>query len=145
MTAAGARESDTRACWPRVGPPDPTAVPDSVHEWTHIHIATRKPEVPNGNHTSVEYSTRVDAFHTTLITQSTFSTNMDSHSPTERIAGEPSLAGDQNDDLGWETFKQESNAPTFRFRRFEAPKASDCGDGRYRGAHYPRQGYGQPL
>ena len=129
----------------RVPLAEAAGVPDPVHEWTHIHIVTRKPEVPHGNLTSVVYSTRVDAFHTTLITESTFPTHMDSHSPTERIAGEPSLAGDQNDSFGWETFKQESNAPTTRFRTFEAPKASDCGDGRYRGAHCPRQGYGQRL
>ena len=70
---------------------------------------------------------------------------MDSHSPTERIAGEPSLTGDQNTVLGWETFKGESNAFANRFRSFEAPRPADCGDGRYRGAHYPRQGYGHPL
>jgi hypothetical protein len=67
---------------------------------------------------------------------------MDSHSPIECIAGESSLAGDQNTNLGWETFKSESSAFAFRFHGFEAPKAADCGDGRYRGAHYPRQGYG---
>ena len=70
---------------------------------------------------------------------------MDSHSPTERIAGEPSLVGDQNTNLGWETFKQESNASFDRLRTFQAPKASDCGDGRYRGAHHPSQGYGRTL
>jgi hypothetical protein len=70
---------------------------------------------------------------------------MDSHSPTVRIAGEPSLAGDQNTVFGWETFKGESNASTNPSRSFEAPKPADCGDGRYRDAHYPRQGYGHPL
>jgi hypothetical protein len=70
---------------------------------------------------------------------------MDSHSPTERIAGEPSLAGDRFTNLGWETFKLESNASFDWLRAFEAPHASDSGDGRYRDAVSHRHGYGAVL
>jgi hypothetical protein len=69
---------------------------------------------------------------------------MDSHSPTVRIAGEPSLAGDQNTVFGWETFKPESNASRDP-NRSPVARTADCGDGRYRDAHYPRQGYSHPL